>query len=98
MGKLVDYFDKNPGKFLPEKHQNEPKTEAQHKQIIRHYLEYAENLGIYHTGGLKEKVLVEYIKQKKWKTQETKRKHKIWLFKAFKKLNKKEVSDYAKSL
>ncbi|MHB1601028.1 MAG: hypothetical protein ACYCUT_05525 [bacterium] len=71
MGKLTEYFDKNIDRFLPNKRQNSDKTKKQHRQIIRHYLEYAETLGLNHTGQLKESVLGRYIKTKKWKSPET---------------------------
>ncbi len=98
MGKLLDFFERNPGKFLTRKHQNKTGTEAQHRQIVRHFLEYAEELGIFHTAGLTENVLAKYLKEKTWKRLETKRKHKIWLFIMFKKIKKREVKDYVKNL
>ncbi len=97
MGKLIDYFDKNPSRFLPNKHQNTEKTELQHKQIVRHFLKYAEGLGIFHTSKINQNILAKYLKQKNWRSAETKEKHKIWLFIMFKKL-KKEVKNYVKGL
>ena len=99
MGKLLNYFENNPEKFLPLRHQNTLKTEKQHKQIIRQFIKYAESLGINHTKKLNENVVAKYIKEKlSKKSQETKRKHKTWLFITYKKLNKKEVRDYVKNL
>ena len=98
-GKLIDYFNKNSKKFLTIRRQNAVKTEEQHKQIIRHFLEYVESVGIFHTSGLNENLLAKYIKEAlNKKSKETKRKHKIWLFKMFLKLTGKEVSKYAKNL
>ena len=98
-GKLIDYFNKNSKKFLTIRRQNAVKTEEQHKQIIRRFLEYAESVGIFHTSGLNENLLAKYIKEAlNKKSKETKRKHKIWLFKMFLKLTGKEVSKYAKNL
>ena len=99
MGKLLTYFEQNSEKFLPLKHQNSLKTEEQHKQIIRQFIKYAENLGICHTKKLNENVIAKYIKERlSKKSPETKRKHKIWLFIMYKKLNKREVRDYVKNL
>ncbi len=99
MGKLLTYFERNSEKFLPLRHQNTLKTEEQHKQIIRQFIKYAESLGINHTKKLNENVVAKYIKERlSKKSPETKRKHKIWLFIMYKKLNKKEVRDYVKNL
>ena len=64
MGKLLTYFEQNSEKFLPLKHQNSLKTEEQHKQIIRQFIKYAENLGICHTKKLNENVIAKYIKER----------------------------------
>ena len=99
MGKLLNYFENNPGKFLPLRHQNTLKTEKQHKQIIHQFVKYSECLGINHTKKLNENVIAKYIKERlSKKSPETKRKHKIWLFIMYKKLNKREVRDYVKNL
>jgi hypothetical protein len=99
MGKLLTYFEQNSEKFLPAKHQNSLKTEQQHKQIIRQFIIHCESLGICHTKKINENVIAKYIKERlSNKSLETKRKHKIWLFIMYKKLNKREVRDYVKNL